>query len=215
MDALFILGSTFNFLVRVLVAQPYDIPSAAMAPTLETGDYVWAVKFAYGYSNLSLPLGENLPAFTYAKTEPRRGDVVVFRPAGFPSVNYVMRVVGLAGDTVAMRGGIVYINGAAVPLTAAGAYSGALEDYAGGRLYWETLPGGRRHKVLDTVDAGFADDTEAKTVPAGHYFVLGDNRDNSNDSRFSTGVVPGANIIAKVVLSVTWPAGRYTAHAIE
>ena len=215
MDALVILGSTFSFLFRAMVAQPYIIPSASMAPTLETGDYIWAAKFPYGYSNLSLPCGEMLPAFTYAKTGPARGDVVVYRPPRDPSTDYVARIMGLPGDTISVRSGVAYINGTAVSKTAAGTYSGALAEFDGGRLFTETLPEGRHYTVLDMLDDDFTDNTEPKTVPDGHYFVMGDNRDNSNDSRFGAGFVPGANIVGKVFTAITWPDGRFTMRDVE
>lgn len=215
MDAIVILGSTFSFLFRAMVAQPYLIPSNAMAPTLESGDYIWAAKFSYGYSNYSLPYGEMLPAFTYARIGPQRGDVIVFRPAGNPSADYVMRVVGLPGDTISMKDGTAYINGTATPREAAGTYSGNLTEYMGGRLFAETLPGGRRHAVLDMVDDDFTDNAEPRTVPAGHYFVMGDNRDNSNDSRFTTAFVPEANIVGKVYAAITWPDGKFTMRDVK
>lgn len=215
MDLGIILTSTFAFLFRALVAQPFDIPSAAMAPTLEPRDYVWATKFSYGYSNLSLPSGEMLPAFTFAKTAPQRGDVVIFGLPSNPSVDYIKRVIGLPGDTIAVKSGVVIINGTAVAKEAVGAYSGALAEFKDGRLFAETLPEGKRYTVLDMVDDEFTDNMDSVTIPPGHYFVMGDNRDNSSDSRFGVGFLPEANIIAKVVVIVTWPGGKFTMRDVK
>src|SRR5690348_12321136 len=129
MDALVIVGHTFSFLFRAMVAQPYIVPSASMAPTLEVGDYVWAAKFAYGWNNLSLPFGEALPAFSYAKTSPERGDVVVYRLPESPSINQLGRIIGLPGDRVSMKDGVVFINGRAVAKEAAGRYSGTSSEF--------------------------------------------------------------------------------------
>jgi len=217
-DGMTILGTTFAFFFRALVAQPYDIPASSMAPTLEVGDYVWATKFSYGYSNHSLPLGGILPAFTYGKTAPARGDVVIFRLPADHSTDYVKRVIGLPGDTVQIRNGVTYLNGTALARTRSGLYQGpALEMAAEGtaETFAETLPGGRHYTIMEMTTPTMGDDTEIFTVPEGHYFMLGDNRDNSNDSRFSVGFVPEANIIGKVVVAITWPNGRFTSRDVK
>lgn len=214
MEPSVVLTSTFAFFFRALVAQPFSVPSSAMAPTLEPGDYLWASKFAYGYSNFSLPFGHVLPTFTYAKSAPRRGDVVVFRLPSDPSVEYIKRIVGLPGDRVQIKDGVTYLNGTALARTAAGDYPGGA-DFKGGHLFTETLPDGRNYVVLDSADDPSTDNTDEVTVPRGHYFVMGDNRDNTNDSRFGVGFVPEANIFAKAMIVVTWPNGRYTAHDVK
>lgn len=214
MDPSTILTGTFAFFFRALVAQPFTTPSSAMAPTLEPGNYLWAAKFSYGYSNFSLPAGHALPAFSFAKSGPRRGDVVIFRLPSDPSVDYIMRVVGLPGDQIELRSGVVYLNGKALPREAAGDYAGSA-DFPGGKLFKETLPDGRAYLVLDSGDDPFTDDKQPVMVPAGHYFVMGDNRDNANDSRFGVGFVPEANIVAKAISVVTWPNGTYTLRDVK
>jgi signal peptidase I len=208
-----ILAGTFVFLFRALVAQPFLTPSASMAPTLEVGDYLWTSKFSYGYSNYSFPFGAVLPAFTFGKTGPARGDVVVFALPSDPSTDYVKRVVGLPGDTVQVREGVTYLNGVALTREAAGSYdleaASALGEGTVSKVI-ETLPDGRSYAIIEMPGWSAGDDTRLFTVPPGHYFVMGDNRDNSSDSRFHTvGFVPTANIHSKVVAVFTWPDGKF------
>lgn len=213
-----ILASTFALLFRALVAQPFTIPSASMAPTVEVGDYVWSSKFSYGYSNFSLPMGDILPAFTFAKTGPQRGDVVIFRLPSDPSIDYIKRVVGLPGDTVQIRDGITYLNGTALKREPAGSYDGPAGPFAEdieARTFTETLPDGRRYVIIEMTEQTMGDNTAVFDVPPGHYFVMGDNRDNASDSRFGVGFVPEANIIAKALVAVTWPGGKFTLRDVK
>lgn len=181
---------------RTLFFQPYNIPSASMASTLEVGDYLFVEKFAYGYSKYALPWGQALPSFGRVLAHsPRRGDVVVFVPPNDPSTVYIKRVVGLPGDRIRMTGGVLYVNEQPVP-------KDRVADYRpDGDLpvarYRETLPGGASYDVLDAIADGPEDNTDSYTVPDGHYFMMGDNRDDSNDSRMDVGFVPYENLVGK------------------
>jgi signal peptidase I len=170
-----------------------------MVPTLLVGDYLFVNKFIDGYSYVSLPFAPHIFSGRIPARVPRRGSVVVFRPPGDPGEDYIKRVIGLPGDTVQVQGGQLFINGAQVPRTDVGTYT---DDSSGGpvvaREYMETLPGGVRHPILKLTDDGFANNTPLYTVPAGDLFMMGDNRDNSEDSRFlngPVGYVPIENIV--------------------
>jgi signal peptidase I len=187
--------------IRTFLFQPFNIPSGSMKATLLVGDYLFVSKYSYGYSKYSLPL--SLPLFDGripAGWLPQRGDVVVFRLPKDPSTDYIKRVIGLPGDKIQMIDGVVNINGTAVKHERATDF---VETEEGSRdapikRWKDTLDNGVSFYTLDLVDNGFADNTEIYSVPAGHYFMMGDNRDNSTDSRFAqVGMVPLENIVGR------------------
>ena len=184
--------------IRTLLFQAFNIPSGSMKDTLLVGDYLFVSQFSYGYSRYSLPL--SLPLFSgrIFGTEPQRGDVVVFALPRDPSTDYIKRVIGLPGDRIQVIGGLLHINGVAVKRERIGDF---IDDEDGGaiRRWRETLPNGVSYDVLDLQDDSFLDDTQEYVVPPGHYFMMGDNRDNSMDSRVpsAVGYVPFENIIGK------------------
>lgn len=190
--------------IHSFVFQPFWIPSGSMVPTLLVGDYLFVNKFAYGFSRYSLPFAPPLLSGRIMGHAPRRGDVVVFVPPGDPSEIFVKRLIGLPGDTIQVTGGQLYINGHVTPRVEQGTY---VDDSDGGPVvaekFSEALPGGKVHSILKLTDQGFANNTPLYTVPAGDYFMMGDNRDNSEDSRFldgPVGYVPAANLLGPAVL---------------
>jgi signal peptidase I len=192
-------------LFRSFVFQPFHIPSGSMKDTMLVGDYLFVSKFSYGYSKYSLPFG--IPFFDGrigTDSRPEIGDVVVFRPEKQPYTDFIKRVVGLPNDTVQMIEGRLYINNLPVTLD-------RIEDFhdveAGKsrsiKRYVETLPNGVKHHVLDVSSIGQYDNTYPVTIPAGHYFMMGDNRDESADSRTEVvELVPEENLIGRAELVV-------------
>src|SRR6202790_1415454 len=182
--------------IRTFLFQPFNIPSGSMEETLLVGDYLFVSKYSYGYSHYSLPFSPPLFSGRIWSASPQRGDVVVFRLPKDDSVDYIKRVVGLPGDRIQMKEGQLYINGTAVTRERlpdfAGGDSCGSEPGAGIKRWRETLPNGVSYETLDCVDNGFYDNTIAYTVPPGHFFMMGDNRDNSTDSRVlsAVGYVP-------------------------
>jgi signal peptidase I len=173
--------------VRTFAFEPFNIPSGSMIPTLLVGDYLFVSKTAYGYSRFSFPWG--LAPFQGRIWEgaPKRGDVVVFRPPGDPDTDFIKRVIGLPGDRVQMKQGRLYINNQEVERKQIEDFNDtSAADPTGHPVaqYLETLPGGVTHRILETSgDTGQLDNTPVYVVPQGDYFMMGDNRDNSNDSR--------------------------------
>jgi signal peptidase I len=204
------------FLGKGALAEPFYVPSGSMEPTLQIGDALLATKFAYGYSTASLPIQINLPETgrVFAET-PKRGDVVVFRWPGDRSQAWVKRVVGLPGDRVQMRQGQLFINGRAAELKPDGI--GQAEDDNGAResayRFIETLPGGVSHEIFKLRDNGRLDNTPEVVVSQGRLFVMGDNRDNSADSRVpvrdgGVGLLPMNDLVGRAdAVVASWDLG--------
>jgi signal peptidase I len=186
---------------RSMLFQSFSVPSGSMKPTLLIGDYFVASKYPYGYSRYSFPGSPPLFAGRIFAAQPRYGDVVVFRLPRDPSTDYVKRVVGLPGDRIQMIHGLLHINGTPVKRERIADF---VDTDASGRTthdkQWrETLPSGVTHATLDIVDEGYYDNTPVYPVPPGHYFMMGDNRDNAVDSRLAqVGYVPFENLVGRV-----------------
>jgi signal peptidase I len=208
---------------RSFILAPFSIPSESMLPRLLIGDYLFVSKWNYGYSRWSLP-GGWLPFPTMQWRQPARGDVVVFRSPGPEDHDVIKRVIGLPGDTVQMRGGQLILNGKPIPKQRIADFvlplspnfderhcDADFRDVEAGRpvcryrRFQETLPGGKSYAVLDQRDIPEADDTGTYTVPAGNVFLMGDNRDDSADSRFAPpigmGYIPMERIEGRAMVS--------------
>ena len=182
-------------ILRTLLFQPFSIPSGSMKDTLLVGDYLFVSKFSYGYSKYSLPFSPDLFDGRIWSSEPERGDIAVFKFPPNPNIDYIKRVVGLPGDKIQMIDGALYINGEAVKRERGPLFQ---DDETGQfvQSYIETLPNGVTYSTLD-VNNSSTDNTRVFEVPEGHYFMMGDNRDNSSDSRLSVGFVPLENFVGK------------------
>ena len=186
--------------IRTLLFQPFNIPSESMKATLLVGDYLFVSKYSYGYTHYSLPFSPRLFSGRIFGSALKRGDVVVFRLPRDDSVDYIKRVVGLPGDKIQMIDGVLNINGTPVKRERVEDYVSD-EDGVAQRVkqFRETLPNGVSYVTMDLTDNGFLDNTQVYTVPPDHYFMMGDNRDNSTDSRVQSqvGYVPYQNIIGR------------------
>ena len=200
--------------IRTFLFQPFNIPSGSMKATLLVGDYLFVSKYTYGYSHFSLPLSPDIFSGRIpGDWLPQRGDVVVFRLPRDTSTDYIKRVIGLPGDHIQMIDGVVHINGVAVKHELAPPFIETEEGPSAPpvKRWKDTLPNGKSFYTLDLVDNGFADNTQVYTVPPGHYFMMGDNRDNSTDSRFAqVGMVPLENIVGKaqIIFFSVYPGER-------
>jgi signal peptidase I len=196
----------FFFFMPTLLWQPFHIPSASMENTLIEGDYLFVTKYSYGYSQYSMYPWQ-LIGFQGRlwSALPERGDVAVFKLPANPKIDYIKRIVGLPGDRIQVTNGVLHINGRPVALSRLPDWTDRNEKiYAPGPVpyFQETLPNGRVHGILDRRQT-MLDDTGEFVVPAGHYFMMGDNRDNSEDSRVvggDVGFVPFENLVGRADL---------------
>lgn len=215
-------------LLRSFVFAPFSIPSESMMPRLLIGDYLIVAKWPYGLSRYSIPFSPPLPEGRLFASQPERGDVVVFKAPPEQRQDYIKRVIGLPGDLIEMRGGVLFINHVPVPKKRVADFIEPLTLNSACRTadasefrekasdgtercryprYRETLPNGRSYEVLD-MGTVTADDTEVYSVPAGHVFLMGDNRDRSADSRFPAvegagiGIVPQDNLVGRAWFTV-------------
>jgi signal peptidase I len=187
-------------IIRSFIYEPFHIPSSSMKSNLLIGDYIFVSKFSYGYSTYSLPFSLNLFSGRIFASKPKRGDVVVFKLPSNPSINYIKRLIGLPGDKIQVIGGQIFIN----EMPVAKEYIDDFIDSDGTKIkrFAETLPEGRKIKVLDQFTDMSQDNTGIYVVPEGSYFMMGDNRDNSQDSRFlsAVGYVPEQNLVGKATI---------------
>jgi signal peptidase I len=191
--------------VRTILFQPFNIPSGSLIPTLLIGDYLFVSKYSYGYSRFSLPFSPNVFSGRILASEPKRGDVAVFKLPRDGETDYIKRVIGLPGDRIQMIQGRLYINGQMVQREATAKINtpDAFGRNAEVPTYYETLPGGVRHLIIERDgDTSYFDNTKVFEVPPGNYFMMGDNRDNSTDSRVApeeggVGFVPFENFVGR------------------
>lgn len=250
-------GALIAIVFRSFLLEPFNIPSGSMIPTLQVGDHIFVEKWSYGYSRYSFPFGSwKLWNGRFLASEPKVGDVVVFRNPADESMDYVKRLIGKSGDTVQMMGGRLYINGEMAKrenprpyivailrksLRSVGYYRDNISikgnqiyvdnlpadfkytiEYRADSFcdvyphecgvfnaveYTETLPNGVQHSIIEMSDDARFDNTQLFTVPENHYFMMGDNRDNSGDSRAHVGYVPRDNLLGQVWF--TWYSHNY------
>jgi len=187
--------------ILTVLFQPFTIPSGSMMPTLLVGDYIFVNKFSYGYSKYSLPFSPDLFEGRIFGSEPERGDIAVFRFPPNPKIDYIKRVVGLPGDRIQVIDGILHINGKPVPRAEDGRFTSdySLDPGTDVPVFRETMDNGVSYDTLDQAQNTRGDNTREFIVPEGHYFMMGDNRDNSQDSRVTelVGPVPVKNFVGR------------------
>jgi len=194
------MAAVIALTIRTFLFEPFNIPSGSLLPTLLVGDYLFVEKYSYGYSKYSFPMDVlNFDGRIWG-SDPQRGDIAVFRQPKHPSIDYIKRIVGLPGDKIQVKGGILNINGTPVRRE----YLGA-ENYRDDAIfnvyqrYVETLPNGVKHYIYEISDDQRFDNTPVYTVPQGYFFAMGDNRDSSLDSRAQdeVGFIPAENLVGR------------------
>lgn len=199
-----ILGIVLSIFLRLFVFERFKIYSISMLPTMQSGEFDFVTKYNYGYSRYSFPFPVPLPeGVRIFPAYPQRGDIAVFKsPNPRARWPYVKRIIGIPGDKVEIRDGRLIINGQQIPRTYIGTYEysdhrGHLWIYS---MYEEELVAGKKHKIIELSDKELLDNVEEITVPEGYYYFVGDNRDQSEDSRGSLGLIPFGNLIGKLAL---------------
>lgn len=195
-----VLAILLALFIRSFFLEPFRIPSGSMYPTLRVGDYLFVTKYAYGYSRYSFPGGFPIFDGRIWYTEPQRGDVVVFRFPKNPRTDFIKRIIGLSGDKIQVKEGRLYINGTVVQREEDGRY--VVDEYVAApefyHQYTEMLPEGLQHRILElSDDERIVDNTDEFIVPEDSFFVMGDNRDRSDDSRISVGFVSKEYLVGK------------------
>jgi len=188
--------------IRTFAYEPFNIPSGSMIPTLLVGDYLFVSKFSYGYSKHSFPFSFAPITGRLWPSEPKRGDVAVFKLPTDNKTDYIKRIIGLPGDRIQMKKGLLYVNGVRVPRKPVDSFevTTAFGQVRRVAQYVETLPNEKKHLIIEEQgDFGALDQTPEFTVPTGHYFAMGDNRDNSADSRVTSqvGFIPFENLVGR------------------
>ena len=201
--------------LRTFLFQPFSIPTGSLIPTLLVGDYLFVSKYAYGYSKYSFPLNLGFFSERVLSSTPQRGDVAVFKLPSDKSIDYIKRVIGLPGDKIQMIAGRLYINDTLVERTYERTDTLSQEEQENKVLvYKETLPNGVSHFIQETQgDTGDSDNTPPYIVPEGNYFMMGDNRDNSLDSRFlsKVGYIPFDHFVGRAEIVFFSIGGGYSA----
>ncbi|MEM7046209.1 MAG: signal peptidase I [Pseudomonadota bacterium] len=191
-----VLAVAVALIFRTFAFEPFVIPSNSMQPNLLVGDFIFVSKFTYGYSAKNIAFGLPLYEGRTLGRDPKRGEVIVFRLPSDPSINFVKRIAGIPGDQISVREGLLYVNETPVAMERVG-LTAPNEDTRALTRYIETSISGEAYEILKGTNAGPRNNTRTYQVPDGHYFVLGDNRDNSNDSRGIVGFLPEENILGR------------------
>jgi len=209
-----LIGVLAALVLRVIFFQPFTIPSASMEPTLLEGDYIIVSKYSYGYSKNSIPFSPPIFKGRIFEKTPDRGDIIVFKLPRDGHIDYIKRLVGLPGDRIQVKGGVLFINGKAIPRKP---LPPVMVDSGYGftrnvERYQETFPNGKTFVTYDFGPDGDVDNTDVYVVPEGNYFFMGDNRDNSLDSRvpseIGVGYVPAENLVGKArIIMLSWNKG--------